>query len=257
MVRKPPQIDASRRAALKTLASRRAALQTLAFTTLPRPAAAAPLDAALSLRADALRPLAGATCSAPATPPWLEGEYTVAASRFEGVSFPRGGAAPRQTAPGSRKGTLLLLPNVGANPRGYARAFDAALDGADARNAAATLKAFWPEASAATTTSSAGRTTLEFAAPTVSRGDQPQRIVAEQPAPRSLVFAERVAQASGIVGDESLGLAGSWSAWHRYDAVDGGVREKLRVAVFDDRDVAGADERPLVVLEYAFFLKRK
>ena len=133
MVRKPPQIDASRRAALKTLASRRAALQTLAFTTLPRPAAAAPLDAALSLRADALRPLAGATCSAPATPPWLEGEYTVAASRFEGVSFPRGGAAPRQTAPGSRKGTLLLLPNVGANPRGYARAFDAALDGADAR----------------------------------------------------------------------------------------------------------------------------
>ena len=286
---KSSAIDASRRAALKSLAftarpaaaapldkrpaaaapldaalSRRAAL-TLAFSAAaPLPAAAAPLDAALSLRADALRPLAGATCTAPATPPWLEGEYTVAASRFEGVSFPRGGAAPRQTAPGSRKGTLLLLPNVGANPRGYARAFDAALDGADARNAAATLKAFWPEASAATTTSSAGRTTLEFAAPTVSRGDQPQRIVAErlacaaeEPAPRSLVFAERVAQASGIVGDESLGLAGSWSAWHRYDAVDGGVREKLRVAVFDDRDVAGADERPLVVLEYAFFLKRK
>ena len=95
-----------------------------------------------------------------------------------------------------------------------------------------------------------------------SRSVQPQRIVADRLCCRaerdaaSLVFAERVAQASGIVGDESLGLDGEWSAWHVYRPVRGGVTENLRVAVFPNDAAAGDDEEPLVVFDYAFFLTR-
>ena len=69
------------------------------------------LEDAFSARTKVLRPLQSGTCDAP-TPEWLRGDWTVAASRFEGVSFPQSGSYyPRggftQTIAGARRGTIL------------------------------------------------------------------------------------------------------------------------------------------------------
>ena len=51
-------------------------------------------------------------------------------------------------------------------------------------------------------------------------------------------------------------LSGTYTAWHRYDRVDQGVRETLRVAAFDDSPAAD-DIRPAAVYDYSFFLRRR
>ena len=123
----------------------------------PATAAAAPaappadaealIDAALRAKPDELRPIASNACAAAATPSWLVGEWTVAAARFDNFAFPRSGfgAAPPTTTAGSRRGTILALPNVGATPRNYRRTFEDALGPPVAADVTATLKAFWPE----------------------------------------------------------------------------------------------------------------
>ena len=51
-------------------------------------------------------------------------------------------------------------------------------------------------------------------------------------------------------------LSGAYTAWHRYDRVEQGVRETLRVAAFDDSPAAD-DIRPAAVYDYSFFLRRR
>ena len=106
---------------------------------------------------------------------------------------------------------------------------------------------------------------MNYRAPTVKRGVLPQRIVAdrlacasESPSPSSLIVAERWAQAS-VVDDADAALtslSGTYTAWHRYDRVEQGVRETLRVAAFDDNPAAD-DIRPAAVYDYSFFLRRR
>ena len=227
------------------------------------------LEDAFSARTKVLRPLQSGTCDAP-TPDWLRGEWTVAASRFEGVSFPQSGSYyPRggftQTIAGARRGTILAIPNAGAAPKGYARSYASTLGtSSDVTNAAATLKAFWSDATDIAVDQSAKRTVIRYTAPTVKRGVLPQRIVAdrlacasESPSPSSLIVAERWAQAS-VVDDADAALtslSGTYTAWHRYDRVEQGVRETLRVAAFDDNPAAD-DIRPAAVYDYSFFLRR-
>jgi hypothetical protein len=228
------------------------------------------LEDAFSARTKVLRPLPAGTCDAP-TPEWLRGDWTVAASRFEGVSFPQSGSYyPRggftQTIAGARRGTILAIPNAGAAPKGYARSYASTLaTSSDVTNAASTLKAFWSDATDIAVEQSAKRTVIRYAAPTVKRGVLPQRIVAdrlacasESPSPSSLIVAERWAQAS-VVDDADAALtslSGTYTAWHRYDRVDQGVRETLRVAAFDDNPAAD-DIRPAAVYDYSFFLRRR
>ena len=227
------------------------------------------LEDAFSARTKVLRPLQSGTCDAP-TPEWLRGDWTVAASRFEGVSFPQSGSYfPRggftQTIAGARRGTILAIPNAGAAPKGYLRSFSPTLGtSSDVTNAAATLKAFWSDATDIAVEQSAKRTVVRYTAPTVKRGVLPQRIVADRLAcastegPDSLVVAERWAQAS-VVDDADAALtslSGTYTAWHRYDRVDQGVRETLRVAAFDDSPAA-EDIRPAAVYDYSFFLRRR
>ena len=248
------------------------AAASLASLAVPARAAELPppLAAALSAKPASLAPLASGSCAAAETPPWLAGAFTVAASRLDGVAFPRGGGKPPPTAAGARMGTILALPNVGATPRGYARVFGPRLDGAAAENAAAALPAFWPAAEGVTAVDGGGRVTVAYAAPTVSRGVQKQRIVAERLAcaagavdGASAVVAERWAQASSVedrgVDDDapSPPLSGTYTAWHRYDALAGGdVRETLRVAAFDDDPAAPPGAPPLAVYDYSFLLRR-
>ena len=228
------------------------------------------LEDAFSARTKVLRPLQSGTCDAP-TPDWLRGDWTVAASRFEGVSFPQSGSYyPRggftQTIAGARRGTILAIPNAGAAPKGYARSYASTLGtSSDVTNAAATLKAFWSDATDIAVEQSAKRTVIRYTAPTVKRGVLPQRIVAdrlacasESPSPSSLIVAERWAQAS-VVDDADAALtslSGTYTAWHRYDRVEQGVRETLRVAAFDDNPAAD-DIRPAAVYDYSFFLRRR
>ena len=228
------------------------------------------LNDAFSARTKVLRPLPAGTCDAK-TPDWLVGDWTVAASRFEGVSFPQSGSYfPRggftQTIAGARRGTILAIPNAGAAPKGYARSYASTLaTSSDVTNAAATLKAFWSDATdIRLEQQSAKRTVVRYTAPTVKRGVLPQRIVADRLAcassegPDSLVVAERWAQAS-VVDDADAALtslSGTYTAWHRYDRVDQGVRETLRVAAFDDSPAAD-DIRPAAVYDYSFFLRRR
>ena len=227
------------------------------------------LEDAFSARTKVLRPLQSGTCDAP-TPDWLRGDWTVAASRFEGVSFPQSGSYfPRggftQTIAGARRGTILAIPNAGAAPKGYARSYASTLGtSSDVTNAAATLKAFWSDATDIAVEQSAKRTVVRYTAPTVKRGVLPQRIVADRLAcastegPDSLIVAERWAQAS-VVDDADAALtslSGTYTAWHRYDRVDQGVRETLRVAAFDDSPAAD-DIRPAAVYDYSFFLRRR
>ena len=227
------------------------------------------LEDAFSARTKVLRPLQSGTCDAP-TPDWLRGDWTVAATRFEGVSFPQSGSYfPRggftQTIAGARRGTILAIPNAGAAPKGYARSYASTLaTSSDVTNAAATLKAFWSDATDIAVEQSAKRTVVRYTAPTVKRGVLPQRIVADRLAcasaegPDSLVVAERWAQAS-VVDDADAALtslSGTYTAWHRYDRVDQGVRETLRVAAFDDNPAA-EDIRPAAVYDYSFFLRRR
>ena len=228
------------------------------------------LEDAFSARTKVLRPLSAGTCDAK-TPDWLVGDWTVAASRFEGVSFPQSGSYyPRggftQTIAGARRGTILAIPNAGAAPKGYARSYASTLaTSSDVTNAAATLKAFWSDATDIAVEQSAKRTVIRYTAPTVKRGVLPQRIVAdrlacasESPSPSSLIVAERWAQAS-VVDDADAALtslSGTYTAWHRYDRVEQGVRETLRVAAFDDSPAA-EDIRPAAVYDYSFFLRRR
>ena len=227
------------------------------------------LEDAFSARTKVLRPLPAGTCDAK-TPDWLVGDWTVAASRFEGVSFPQSGSYyPRggftQTIAGARRGTILAIPNAGAAPKGYARSYASTLaTSSDVTNAASTLKAFWSDATDIAVEQSAKRTVIRYTAPTVKRGVLPQRIVADRLAcastegPDSLVVAERWAQAS-VVDDADAALtslSGTYTAWHRYDRVDQGVRETLRVAAFDDSPAAD-DIRPAAVYDYSFFLRRR
>ena len=229
------------------------------------------LEDAFSARTKVLRPLQSGTCDAP-TPEWLRGDWTVAASRFEGVSFPQSGSYfPRggftQTIAGARRGTILAIPNAGAAPKGYARSYASTLGtSSDVTNAAATLKAFWSDATDIRLEQQSDRRTIvNYRAPTVKRGVLPQRIVAdrlacasESPSPSSLIVAERWAQAS-VVDDADAALtslSGTYTAWHRYDRVDQGVRETLRVAAFDDSPAAD-DIRPAAVYDYSFFLRRR
>ena len=227
------------------------------------------LEDAFSARTKVLRPLQSGTCDAP-TPEWLRGDWTVAASRFEGVSFPQSGSYyPRggftQTIAGARRGTILAIPNAGAAPKGYLRSFAPTLGtSSDVTNAAATLKAFWSDATDIAVDQSAKRTVIRYTAPTVKRGVLPQRIVADRLAcastegPDSLIVAERWAQAS-VVDDADAALtslSGTYTTWHRYDRVDQGVRETLRVAAFDDSPAA-EDIRPAAVYDYSFFLRRR
>ena len=229
------------------------------------------LEDAFSARTKVLRPLQSGTCDAP-TPEWLRGDWTVAASRFEGVSFPQSGSYfPRggftQTIAGARRGTILAIPNAGAAPKGYARSFATTLGtSSDVTNAAATLKAFWSDATDIRLEQQSDRRTIvNYRAPTVKRGVLPQRIVAdrlacasESPSPSSLIVAERWAQAS-VVDDADAALtslSGTYTAWHRYDRVEQGVRETLRVAAFDDSPAAD-DIRPAAVYDYSFFLRRR
>ena len=160
------------------------------------------LNDAFSMRTKLLRPLPPSTCDAP-TPDWLRGDWTVAASRFEGVSFPQSGSYyPRggftQTIAGARRGTILAIPNAGASPKDYTRSYASTLaTSSDVTNAAATLKAFWPDATDIAVEQSDRRTIVNYRAPTVKRGVLPQRIVADRLAcastegPDSLVVAER------------------------------------------------------------------
>ena len=229
------------------------------------------LEDAFSARTKVLRPLQSGTCDAK-TPDWLVGDWTVAASRFEGVSFPQSGSYfPRggftQTIAGARRGTILAIPNAGAAPKGYARSYASTLGtSSDVTNAAATLKAFWSDATDIRLEQQSDRRTIvNYRAPTVKRGVLPQRIVAdrlacasESPSPSSLIVAERWAQAS-VVDDADAALtslSGTYTAWHRYDRVDQGVRETLRVAAFDDSPAAD-DIRPAAVYDYSFFLRRR
>ena len=228
------------------------------------------LEDAFSARTKVLRPLQSGTCDAP-TPEWLRGDWTVAASRFEGVSFPQSGSYfPRggftQTIAGARRGTILAIPNAGAAPKGYARSYASTLGtSSDVTNAAATLKAFWSDATDIRLEQQSDRRTIvNYRAPTVKRGVLPQRIVADRLAcastegPDSLIVAERWAQAS-VVDDADAALtslSGTYTAWHRYDRVDQGVRETLRVAAFDDSPAAD-DIRPAAVYDYSFFLRRR
>ena len=228
------------------------------------------LEDAFSARTKVLRPLPAGTCDAK-TPDWLVGDWTVAASRFEGVSFPQSGSYfPRggftQTIAGARRGTILAIPNAGAAPKGYARSYASTLGtSSDVTNAAATLKAFWSDATDIRLEQQSDRRTIvNYRAPTVKRGVLPQRIVADRLAcasaegPDSLVVAERWAQAS-VVDDADAALtslSGTYTAWHRYDRVDQGVRETLRVAAFDDSPAAD-DIRPAAVYDYSFFLRRR
>ena len=227
------------------------------------------LEDAFSARTKVLRPLSAGTCDAK-TPDWLVGDWTVAATRFEGVSFPQSGSYyPRggftQTIAGARRGTILAIPNAGASPKDYTRSYASTLaTSSDVTNAAATLKAFWSDATDIAVEQSAKRTVVRYTAPTVKRGVLPQRIVADRLAcastegPDSLVVAERWAQAS-VVDDADAALtslSGTYTAWHRYDRVDQGVRETLRVAAFDDSPAA-EDIRPAAVYDYSFFLRRR
>ena len=228
------------------------------------------LEDAFSARTKVQRPLPAGTCDAP-TPEWLRGDWTVAASRFEGVSFPQSGSYyPRggftQTIAGARRGTILAIPNAGAAPKGYARSYASTLPtSSDVTNAASTLKAFWSDATDIRLEQQSDRRTIvNYRAPTVKRGVLPQRIVADRLAcastegPDSLVVAERWAQAS-VVDDADAALtslSGTYTAWHRYDRVDQGVRETLRVAAFDDSPAAD-DIRPAAVYDYSFFLRRR
>jgi hypothetical protein len=228
------------------------------------------LNDAFSMRTKLLRPLPPSTCDAP-TPDWLRGDWTVAASRFEGVSFPQSGSYyPRggftQTIAGARRGTILAIPNAGAAPKGYARSYASTLGtSSDVTNAASTLKAFWSDATDIRLEQQNDRRTIvNYRAPTVKRGVLPQRIVADRLAcastegPDSLVVAERWAQAS-VVDDADAALtslSGAYTAWHRYDRVEQGVRETLRVAAFDDSPAAD-DIRPAAVYDYSFFLRRR
>ena len=228
------------------------------------------LEDAFSARTKVLRPLQSGTCDAP-TPEWLRGDWTVAASRFEGVSFPQSGSYfPRggftQTIAGARRGTILAIPNAGAAPKGYARSYASTLaTSSDVTNAASTLKAFWSDATDIRLEQQSDRRTIvNYRAPTVKRGVLPQRIVADRLAcastegPDSLIVAERWAQAS-VVDDADAALtslSGTYTAWHRYDRVDQGVRETLRVAAFDDNPAAD-DIRPAAVYDYSFFLRRR
>ena len=228
------------------------------------------LNDAFSARTKVLRPLSAGTCDAK-TPDWLVGDWTVAASRFEGVSFPQSGSYfPRggftQTIAGARRGTILAIPNAGAAPKGYARSYASTLGtSSDVTNAAATLKAFWSDATDIRLEQQSDRRTIvNYRAPTVKRGVLPQRIVADRLAcastegPDSLVVAERWAQAS-VVDDADAALtslSGTYTAWHRYDRVEQGVRETLRVAAFDDSPAA-EDIRPAAVYDYSFFLRRR
>ena len=195
----------------------------------------------------------------------------MAASRFEGVSFPQSGSYyPRggftQTIAGARRGTILAIPNAGAAPKGYARSYASTLGtSSDVTNAASTLKAFWSDATDIRLEQQNDRRTIvNYRAPTVKRGVLPQRIVADRLAcastegPDSLVVAERWAQAS-VVDDADAALtslSGAYTAWHRYDRVEQGVRETLRVAAFDDSPAAD-DIRPAAVYDYSFFLRRR
>ena len=229
------------------------------------------LEDAFSARTKVLRPLPAGTCDAK-TPDWLVGDWTVAASRFEGVSFPQSGSYfPRggftQTIAGARRGTILAIPNAGAAPKGYERSYASTLGtSSDVTNAASTLKAFWSDATDIRLEQQSDRRTIvNYRAPTVKRGVLPQRIVAdrlacasESPSPSSLIVAERWAQAS-VVDDADAALtslSGTYTAWHRYDRVDQGVRETLRVAAFDDSPAAD-DIRPAAVYDYSFFLRRR
>ena len=227
------------------------------------------MEDAFSARTKVLRPLPPSTCDAK-TPDWLVGDWTVAASRFEGVSFPQSGSYyPRggftQTIAGARRGTILAIPNAGASPKDYTRSYASTLaTSSDVTNAAATLKAFWSDATDIAVEQSAKRTVIRYTAPTVKRGVLPQRIVADRLAcastegPDSLIVAERWAQAS-VVDDADAALtslSGTYTTWHRYDRVDQGVRETLRVAAFDDSPAA-EDIRPAAVYDYSFFLRRR
>ena len=149
---------------------------------------------------------------------------------------------------GARRGTILAIPNAGAAPKGYMRTFAPTLGtSSDVTNAASTLKAFWSDATDIRLEQQNDRRTIvNYRAPTVKRGVLPQRIVADRLAcasaegPDSLVVAERWAQAS-VVDDADAALtslSGAYTAWHRYDRVDQGVRETLRVAAFDDSPAA-------------------
>ena len=202
------------------------------------------LNDAFSARTKVLRPLPAGTCDAK-TPDWLVGDWTVAASRFEGVSFPQSGSYyPRggftQTIAGARRGTILAIPNAGAAPKGYARSYASTLGtSSDVTNAAATLKAFWSDATDIAVDQSAKRTVIRYTAPTVKRGVLPQRIVADRLAcastegPDSLIVAERWAQAS-VVDDADAAhvLSGTYTAGTATIASSG--RAGKRVAAFDD-----------------------
>jgi len=251
---------------------------------------------AFTMRTKLLRPLPAGTCDAktpdwlvgdwtvrdpcplrPSAPTRRKFETQVAASRFEGVKFPQSGAlAPKggftSNIAGARRGTILALPNAGAAPKNYARSFAPSLGtSSDATNAKSTLQAFWSVVDGGGATDvtveqkDSTRTIVRYLAPTVKRGVLPQIITADRLAcalssegPDSLVVTERWAQAS-VVDDADAALtslSGTYTAWHRYDRVDGGVRETLRVAAFDDSAAADDDTRPAAVYDYSFFLRR-
>lgn len=249
-------------ACLQVQGSRRMVLRKgAAAASLVLPMSASGADA-LSARPEALRPLGRGTCSSSTeTPEWLVGDWIVAASRLDGVAFPGVSSPPRTTA-GARMGTILSLPNVGATPRGYRRVFGATLEDGDSSNAATTLAAFWPDVTNVVATTRDGRTRVDYTAPTVSKGPQRQRIVAERlgcetlwSGPTTFSYAERLEQSTTVDAAETPGLSGAYTSWHRFDVVDSGVRERLRVAAFDDAP-GSTNGQPLAVYDYAFLLRR-
>ena len=181
------------------------------------------------------------------------------------MSFPQSGSYYLRggTQPSRARRTIPAIPNA-ARPKAT-RGLRPRLWPPGCHEAAATLKAFWSDATDIRLEQQSDRRTIvNYRAPTVKRGVLPQRIVADRLAcastegPDSLIVAERWAQAS-VVDDADAALtslSGTYTAWHRYDRVDQGVRETLRVAAFDDNPAAD-DIRPAAVYDYSFFLRRR
>ena len=172
------------------------------------------LEDAFSARTKVLRPLQSGTCDAP-TPEWLRGDWTVAASRFEGVSFPQSGSYfPRggftQTIAGARRGTILAIPNAGAAPKGYARSYAHAGHvfgrderGVDAESLLVRRHGHRRRAERETNGHSLhGAHGQARRAPAADRGGPPGL---RRPSPDSLIVAERWAQAS-VVDDADAAL---------------------------------------------------
>ena len=170
-------------------------------------------------------------------------DWTVAASRFEGVSFPQSGSYyPRggftQTIAGARRGTILAIPNAGAAPRATRgplrprRSVPASVERmcGDARRRSAGAFGPTPRTSGRSTQRDR-RTIVNYRAPTVKRGVLPQRIVADRRADARIDRARRRTRGRTIAWAQEVGGGTMPSApgvtgrylWHRY------VPRRLRV----------------------------